>query len=214
MGASVAVIRITETSDIVSVQHRKRLEYKGIGECFSPNFFFIGVSFHLYIKFHFRGTSIHSLLLYSIRRSLKHLQYLKPGIPRPTFAIMKFILSSLVLSSLAFAAPIEDAPLEKRLGVGTTSNAVKTGACKPVTLIFARGTWEGGNMGSVVGPELANALSAKYPGGVAVQGVDYGAGMTTNFELGDPKGVATMAALANQAATKCPNTKIALSGYR
>lgn len=46
--------------------------------------------------------------------------------------------------------------------------------CAPVTLVFARGSTEQGNMGATVGPALAKSLiSSLGNSGVAIQGVDY-----------------------------------------
>ena len=46
------------------------------------------------------------------------------------------------------------------LGVtgGTTDNDLLNGVCKNLTLIFARGTTESGNVGGIVGPPFVNAL--------------------------------------------------------
>jgi len=73
-----------------------------------------------------------------------------------------FLLS---VASLAAAAPIE-----KRQ---TSSNELKTGSCKPLIFICARGSTEPGNMGMSVCPSVAKHLKSSSPGGVTVQGVDY-----------------------------------------
>ena len=86
--------------------------------------------------------------------------------------------------------------------------------CKPVTLIFARGTIELGNVGSITGPPFFNALSdAIGAENLAVQGVDYPASIIGYLEGGDLGGAATTAKLLEQAASQCPNTQIVLSGY-
>lgn len=58
----------------------------------------------------------------------------------------------------------------------TTENGVtdNTG-CQPLTFVFARGTGELGNMGSVVGPEVATQLKSLTGSKVTVQGVNYAA---------------------------------------
>lgn len=59
-------------------------------------------------------------------------------------------------------------------GGSSTENGVKDNKqCQPLTFIFARGTSEMGNMGSVVGPPVAKQLSSLMGGKVTVQGVDY-----------------------------------------
>ena len=86
--------------------------------------------------------------------------------------------------------------------------------CKPVTVIFARGTIELGNVGSLVGPPFFNALDVAIGAeNVGVQGVDYPATIEGYLEGGDPGGAATTAQLLEQAASQCPDTQIVLSGY-
>ena len=86
--------------------------------------------------------------------------------------------------------------------------------CKAVTIIFARGTIELGNVGSITGPPFFNALDDLVgAGNVAVQGVDYPATISGYLEGGDAGGAATTASLLEQAASQCPDTQIVLSGY-
>jgi hypothetical protein len=145
--------------------------------------------------------------------------------------------SSLILASLlalaASALPTPDAlpqtpnaltarginlrdlhSLSKRYTGGDTANDL-SGPCKPVTVIFARGTTEPGNVGLLAGPPFFSALNTRLgASNVAVQGVDYAASIPGYLEGGDPAGASTMASLATQAASKCPSTQIVLSGYR
>lgn len=61
-----------------------------------------------------------------------------------------------------------------RLVGGMTENGVKdNNKCQPLTFIFARGTSELGNMGSVVGPPVAKQLVSLTGNKVTVQGLDY-----------------------------------------
>lgn len=104
------------------------------------------------------------------------------------------------------------------LGGSSTSNDVTDGgACKKVTLLFARGTTEPGNMGSTVGPALASALKKQYNNDVAIQGIDYPADFagtaTGSITPAQAQGAVQMNKLANQLFTSCPDTKIVLSGY-
>lgn len=55
--------------------------------------------------------------------------------------------------------------------------------CAPLTVIFARGSGEDANMGSVVGPPLAASLRHILDNRVAVQGVDYHASMTVSNSI-------------------------------
>jgi len=106
----------------------------------------------------------------------------------------------------------EKASLSKRDDWSITRNDL--GECKPVTVIFARGTIELGNVGSITGPPFFNALDHLIgANNVAVQGVDYPANILGYLEGGDPGGAATTASLLEQAASQCPDTQIVLSGY-
>lgn len=68
-------------------------------------------------------------------------------------------------------------------------------------------------MGSSVGPALAKQLiSTLGSGKVSVQGVDYTATVQSNVYRGS-QGGKVMAQLANDQIKRCPNTKIAISGY-
>ena len=131
-------------------------------------------------------------------------------------------LTNLILPLLAATAsalpavlPQNKAQLSTRQSLAVTRNDLVDGECKPVTIIFARGTLELGNVGSLAGPPFFNALGAIIGfSNIAVQGVDYGATIAEYLEGGDPAGAATLASLTNQAVSQCPNTQIILSGYR
>ena len=74
--------------------------------------------------------------------------------------------------------PIDTSPLltktiKKRELYGDTSNELAT--CAAVTVIFARGTLEPGNIGLLAGPPFFDILSAELgSGNLGVQGVPYG----------------------------------------
>ena len=137
-----------------------------------------------------------------------------------------FILNMLCLAFTVVAIPVaNDAPralvevqsfsdgLTKRQSLSNTENQLSL--CRPITVIFARGTIELGNVGRLAGPPFFNALDLEVgASNVAVQGVDYPATIAGYLEGGDKGGAAKLAALAEQAATQCPNTQIVLSGYR
>jgi hypothetical protein len=82
------------------------------------------------------------------------------------------------------------------------------GSCKPNTLLFARGTLETGTMGITVGPALSSSLGSTF----AAQGVSYEASMLGDYCVGLPGGSACKTQL-EALVTKCPNTKVILSGY-
>ena len=86
--------------------------------------------------------------------------------------------------------------------------------CKPITVIFARGTIELGNVGLDVGPPFFNHLAELIGAdNIAVQGVDYPATIGGYLIGGDPGGAQTTANLLSQAVNNCLDTQIVLSGY-
>lgn len=92
---------------------------------------------------------------------------------------MKLVtVASVLLSSISVSAlPIDTSPIltksvVKREIYGDTSNELSN--CAPVTIIFARGTLETGNIGLLAGPPFFEALSIELgSGNLGVQGVPY-----------------------------------------
>lgn len=87
--------------------------------------------------------------------------------------------------------------LATTVGIDTTQDALNDGTpCHEVILVFARGTFEPGNMGSLVGPELVDAMMGTMaPAGMtmAVQGVEnYPASVPEYLQGGSPSGSAAM----------------------
>lgn len=122
------------------------------------------------------------------------------------------LLSSALTLTLTFAAPQFPWPGFGSGSRSSTRNDLVNGECKAVTVIFARGTGETGNVGTVTGPPFFTALSSALGAdNVAVQGVDYAAS-TAGF-TGDARGNAQMASLIDRAATQCPGTNVVVSGY-
>lgn len=123
-------------------------------------------------------------------------------------SIFQLAITALTLST-ASAVPVE------RRQSSSTRNDLVNGACAEVTVIFARGTTEAGNVGSITGPPFFTALDNELSDlQVAVQGVNYPADIAGFLAGGSKDGAATMAGLVRTARSKCPNTKIVLSGYR
>ncbi|OJD12810.1 hypothetical protein AJ78_06651 [Emergomyces pasteurianus Ep9510] len=101
----------------------------------------------------------------------------------------------------------------KAKGAATIENGIKKdNACQPLTLIFARGTDEKGNMGDIIGPALATALRGLLKGKVTVQGVAYPASFLGNLNFGQDGG-ATLVDLVNRSLSQCPESKVVLAGY-
>ncbi len=111
--------------------------------------------------------------------------------------------------------PTVFADLSERGIFPTTRNDLTSAPCRRVTLIFARGTVEFGNVGSIAGPPFFGALEAILGKlNVAVQGVDYKADIPSYLGGGDADGATKLAAMASLGASRCPDTHIVLSGYR
>ncbi|KAJ4421925.1 hypothetical protein N0V82_003422 [Gnomoniopsis sp. IMI 355080] len=134
---------------------------------------------------------------------------------RVTLTAVGFMAS--FMSALAVPIANIESHLMRRNYTTDTSNQLTDGtACRAVTVIYARGTWEDGNVGSTtdVGLETFNDL-AQIIGedNLALQGVDYPATAAGFEEGGDSTGSQLMANLTVQASTQCPNTKLVISGY-
>ncbi|KAL4787137.1 cutinase-domain-containing protein [Aspergillus varians] len=125
------------------------------------------------------------------------------------------------LATLAIATPVPnpdpatDITLERRQFA--SANDLKNGDCKAVSFIFARGSTETGNMGSIVGPQVCSGLKSKLGSDkVACQGVGdaYTAGLIPNF-LPQNTDKASINAAVNmfELANKCPDTQIVTGGY-
>jgi cutinase len=149
---------------------------------------------------------------------------------------MKF---AAVVALLAAAAAAVPTGLERRQFGGMTENELKSGSCKKITLVYARGSTEMGtwyaflyhqhvkyailpradtHQGSSLGPPTCSGLKRKFPGQVACQGVGgaYNAGLGTNALSGDGTSAAAYGEaekMFNLAASKCPDTIIVGGGY-
>ena len=139
---------------------------------------------------------------------------------------MKSVIQFAALLALAVASPIRNVQtrdfeemaavsnhVNKRTSVSDTQNQLSE--CRPVTVIYARGTFEAGNVGVLVGPPFFQALDlAIGDENVGVQGVNYPASLEGYLEDGDAQGSTNLASLSEQVASLCPSTQIVLSGYR
>ncbi|KAJ9657832.1 hypothetical protein H2201_008045 [Coniosporium apollinis] len=154
---------------------------------------------------------------------------------KPTQALLSFLSLLPLISALPAAVPEADALPEaeptltglsdlqdlqtrdlaiRALGDATQNDLTNGSPCKDVTIIFARGTTEDGNVGTSTGPPFFEALGRLIgPSRVAVQGVNYAANVGGFLAGGDRAGSALMAQLAARAVTQCPGTKLVLGGY-
>ncbi|KAG7147011.1 Cutinase like protein [Verticillium longisporum] len=139
---------------------------------------------------------------------------------------MKFFTATTLLAGLAAALPaavpeLELQPagashLEARQAI--TRNDLQNGrTCPGVIFIYARGSTESGNLGTL-GPSIATALEREYGStGVWIQGVG-GAYAATLGDNALPDGTSSaaireMKGLFELADSKCPSAKIIAGGY-
>lgn len=132
----------------------------------------------------------------------------------PTVDKRSIAVDVCVTGPLGFGG-MQASSLMKRQSDSDTENELVDGECADVTVIFARGTLESGNVGSLAGPPMFDALDALLGiSNIVYQGVDYAASVEGYLEGGDPEGASTMASLTEQAFSQCPDTQVVLSGYR
>ncbi|VUC31781.1 unnamed protein product [Clonostachys rosea] len=88
--------------------------------------------------------------------------------------------------------------------------------CPEAILIFARGSAEQGNMGTLVGPFLAQGLSTQVKS-LWIQGIggDYTAALEDNFlpEGTSPEAIVEAYKMFNFAHEKCPGSMVLAGGY-
>lgn len=100
--------------------------------------------------------------------------------------------------------------------ISSTQNDVTNGGgCKAMTVLFARGTTELGNMGSIAGPPFVSAVGKMMGGAanVAVQGIQYPADVPGFLVGGDAGGSKLMAQMVGQVRAQCPDTTLVMAGY-
>ncbi|KAK1844903.1 Cutinase 3 [Colletotrichum chrysophilum] len=82
-------------------------------------------------------------------------------------------------------------------------------------VVFARGTYEIGNVGVLVGAPFLQVLRELSISGLTIemQGVEYAANMTGYQLGGDPEGSQKMADTILEVQNQCPRAKVVVSGY-
>ncbi|KAH7120312.1 cutinase 3 [Dactylonectria estremocensis] len=136
---------------------------------------------------------------------------------------MKFSALPILLAASVSALPasIPNDNIEARqFGGSSTRNDLTDGSsasCAGVIFIYARGSTETGNLGTL-GPRIASKLEAEYGSdGVWIQGVG-GAYRATIGDNALPRGTSTaaiaeMIGLFEEANTKCPDATLIAGGY-
>lgn len=91
-------------------------------------------------------------------------------------AILKAFPGSMTVDGACNIISVGELAIARQFGISDTSNS---NGCADVTVVFARGTCDPGNVGVLVGPPFFNEL-AKALGGrtLNVQGVEYPATVT------------------------------------
>lgn len=122
----------------------------------------------------------------------------------PSFPITDVIDTGLTIDQYAesLEGKSSETALSKRQYNGNTFNQLTDGTpCREVTLIYARGTTQDGNVGAPTdeGPTFFNAVASSLGGTsrLAIQGVTYSANIFGFLAGGDSAGTTTMFNLIN-----------------
>ncbi|KAI5857056.1 cutinase-domain-containing protein [Tricharina praecox] len=104
--------------------------------------------------------------------------------------------------------------IEARQLFSSTRNELTAGRCADAIVIFARGTTETGNVGTVLSGPLFRAISDETNGRAIFQGVnDYPADIAGYLAGGSRSGARNMAGLVTRARSQCPSGKVFMIGY-
>jgi len=134
---------------------------------------------------------------------------------------MKFqsvAIVAFITAIMASPIPTENVIIRLQARQSDESDELINGACKKVTFIFARGSLEAGNMGSIVGPQVCSDLKSTLGADVvACQGVGspYDATIADNLlpRRTSAADIGAATTLFDLASTKCPNTQVIAGGY-
>jgi len=123
--------------------------------------------------------------------------------PTPVNKLLSLIVGlfpiNIAVEEISDLISIAEQGLAIALGIDTTENGlvgISSGGsrCADITIIFARGTTEAGNVGAIVGPPFFDAVREKLgtAATLAVQGVEYPAEIPGFLKGGDAGGSRTM----------------------
>ncbi|KAI0403937.1 cutinase-domain-containing protein [Xylaria palmicola] len=130
--------------------------------------------------------------------------------------MMKAVLSlSLLCIGGTVASALSRVGGRQAWTVGWWSSELQQYGCRPVIFVFAKATYEPGNVGGTIGPTLSDGLKSVFGvTNVATQGVDYYGLIDGNYYPGGapPWGIYDMQAIIT-AAVACPHSKVIVSGY-
>ncbi|KAF3011107.1 hypothetical protein E8E13_011355 [Curvularia kusanoi] len=138
---------------------------------------------------------------------------------------MAKLFTTLALIIAASATPVV-IPASQSAAIGTrqildrtslTENEFSSilGGCKDVIFVWARGSTELGNMGSIIGQPLGDELRREYGRDLAIEGVDYAALLSTNYLPGGTDIIAEleMRGILEDINRRCPASIIVCGGY-
>ncbi|KAK6198286.1 hypothetical protein LQW54_010435 [Pestalotiopsis sp. IQ-011] len=128
------------------------------------------------------------------------------------------VLASL---GLANAIPVDQVPPVHQLDARqvVVSDELKSGQCAGSVFIFARGSTETDNMGTICGPQTCSALKTDLGGDAICQGVGtidgYAGDLESNFlpKNTNDAAIAGAVKMINLASSQCPDANILLGGY-
>lgn len=129
--------------------------------------------------------------------------------------LILFIFVSLAFSHTVLSSNPSELLTHRNLSSTIQDELVNGSPCNALTVIFARGTGQAGNMGEYPGPQFVHetvGLIGKDK--LSVQGLNYSAKVTGFLKGGDTDGASMLSNLTMQILTQCPNTNLVLGGYR
>lgn len=129
-------------------------------------------------------------------------------------------MKSFILTIVAPVCLASATPVSRDISDTSTDmdqSVVGTKPCASTAVIFARGTFDSGNIGVWVGPAFKDALTSKLDS-VAFQGVnsaDYPANLDEYLNEGGSESCAdSLAATVDAYAKRCGDASIIVSGWR
>ncbi len=108
-------------------------------------------------------------------------------------AIVSLFPVGIAVADVTDGIALAEQALALALHIDTTENGLGAD-CAGMTILFARGTTEAGNVGAIAGPPFFDAVRRRLGSGatLAVQGVDYPADIPGFLAGGDGQGSQTM----------------------
>lgn len=127
---------------------------------------------------------------------------------------MLFSILSLVATAAAIPLNLPPRQLLDRTSITEHEFSLSL-RCAKVVFVWARGSTEAGNMGTVIGQPLGDELRSEFGSDLQIEGVDYAALLSTNYLPGgtDLAAELEMRGILNDVHRRCPNAVIVTGGY-